>query len=748
MNPSKTRKELEARIEYLEEINRFTVDALEMAASLGDFQVSINKLQEPTAILKETDLRVKRLLPLQAVAFYLIDENTSNFFLAHLEPKDQKDLLEQDVDFLIDNGTFAWALREKRGLSVSSKDFRRHLLLHVMATYSRIRGVFIGLLQPGKKNIPEVSLAVLSIILLNSANALESFELYRMVQKAREDLEIRVKERTLELAETNKKLQQEITEHKQSEEALRKSEEKYRCLVENAPLGILTIDTRGQIVDFNPMLLKILGSPSPEAIRQMNLFDFSPLLESGIANDFLRCLASGIPGTFEKAYKTVWAKEVSLRYHLTPIWENQHQIRGVQAIVEDISERRKLENQLHQAQKMEAIGMLAGGVAHDLNNILAGLVSYPDLLLLDLPEESPLRTIVTTIKNSGHRAAAIVQDLLTLARRGVAVQEVLDFNEVVKDYFKTPEHEKLRLNYPHIQFEIALEENPLKVLGSPVHLSKIVMNLVSNSAEAMPQGGKIRVRTSNRYIERPLRGYEEIKEGEYIVLTIEDEGIGIAPKDIQRIFEPFYTKKMMGRSGTGLGLAVVWGTVKDHRGFIDLRSSEGNGTKFEVYLPATRQEANPKDSLVTPEALRGTERILVVDDVPEQREIASLMLTKLGYQVVSLSSGEEAIEYLKTHTVDLVILDMIMDPKMDGLKTYQKILERHPQQKAIIVSGYSETHRVKETQRLGAGPYLKKPFVLEKIGLAVRMELDKGQPRQIPLTPEAPQEISPLAKAV
>ena len=747
MSAKKTRRELEARIEYLEEINRFTIDALELAASLGDFQVSINKLQEPSAILKETDARVKRLIPFQATAFYLVDENTSQFVLGHLEPETEREILLQDIDFLIDNGTFAWALRENRGVSVSSKDFRRQMLLHVMATYSRIRGLFIGRLRPAEKNIPEVSLSVLSIILLHSANALESFELYRMVQKARDELELRVKERTLELAQTNEKLQQEIQERKQSEAALRKSEEKYRRLVENAPLGILTTDTAGQIVDFNPVLPKILNSPSPDVIRQMNIFDFPPLLESGIANDFLRCLTSGIGGTFENGYKTKRGTEVHLRYHLTPIWEDGHRVAGVQALLEDISEKRKLENQLHQAQKMEAIGMLAGGVAHDLNNILAGLVSYPDLLLLDLPSDSPMRTIVTTIKNSGQRAAAIVQDLLTLARRGVSVQEVMDFNQILREYFNTPEYEKLRAHHPHVEIEAQLEAHPLKVLCSPVHLSKMVMNLVANAAEAMPQGGRIRVSTSNRYVEKPFRGYEEIKEGEYVVLTVEDQGVGIAPQDLHRIFEPFYTKKVMGRSGTGLGLAVVWGTVKDHKGFIDLQSIEGKGTKFEVYLPATRQEANCKDSAILPEALRGHERILVVDDVAEQREIAKMMLTKLGYRVDTVASGAAALEYLQTHRVDLVILDMIMDPGLDGLQTYQKILEFHPHQKAIIVSGYSETDRVKEAQQLGAGTYLKKPFVLEKIGLAVRRELDRSGPCRIEDSAPDALETYPLAKA-
>ncbi len=188
MTRTQSRKELEARITYLEEINRFTIDALEMAASLGDFQTSINKLQEPSAILKETASRVQRLIPFQAAAFYLADEN-SNFHFADCEPVREKEALREEVEFLIDNGTFAWALRENRMVAVSSKDFQSQMVLHVLATYSRIRGLFVGILQPGEKNIPEVSVALLSIILLNSANALESFELYRMVQMGRDELE-------------------------------------------------------------------------------------------------------------------------------------------------------------------------------------------------------------------------------------------------------------------------------------------------------------------------------------------------------------------------------------------------------------------------------------------------------------------------------------------------------------------------------------------------------------------------------
>jgi len=252
------------------------------------------------------------------------------------------------------------------------------------------------------------------------------------------------------------------------------------------------------------------------------------------------------------------------------------------------------------------------------------------------------------------------------------------------------------------------------------------MNLISNAAEAMPEGGKLTLSTENRYIDRPIRGYDDVKEGDYVILTIADTGTGISPDDIEKIFEPFYTKKKMGRSGTGLGMAVVWGTVKDHNGYIDIQSTEGKGTTFTLYFPVTREKLPEDESSLPIESYRGNgESILIVDDVEEQRNIASGMLRELGYSVVSVSSGEEAVEYLKTNNADLLLLDMIMDPGMDGLDTYKKIIELHPGQKAIIVSGFSETDRVKDLQRLGAGAYIRKPLLLEKIGIAVKEELEK-----------------------
>ncbi len=260
-----------------------------------------------------------------------------------------------------------------------------------------------------------------------------------------------------------------------------------------------------------------------------------------------------------------------------------------------------------------------------------------------------------------------------------------------------------------------------------MHLGKTIFNLVSNASEAMPKGGILTITTANQYLDKPIHGYDEIRKGDYVVLSVSDTGEGINAVDLKRIFEPFYTKKVMGRSGTGLGLAVVWGTVKDHHGYINVHSQEGKGSTFILYFPVTREELSAEYVAVSVARYMGkSESILIVDDVKEQRDLAKDMLTKLNYNVTCASSGEEAVACLKLHSVDLMVLDMIMDPGIDGLDTYRKVIEIHPEQKAIIVSGFSETDRVKAAQTLGAGAYVLKPYTIDKLGLAVREELDRA----------------------
>ena len=395
------------------------------------------------------------------------------------------------------------------------------------------------------------------------------------------------------------------------------------------------------------------------------------------------------------------------------------------AAIRDISERKRLEARLHRSQKMESIGLLAGGVAHDLNNVLLGIVSYPDWLLMDMPDDSKLRKPIEIIQASGLRAAAIVNDLLTIARGVATTKEPLNLNDIIIDYLSSPEFKKLKQFHPLLTINTDLDSSLLNILGYRIHIRKAIMNLVSNASEAAGAGGNITISTVNRYVDRPIKGYDDVAIDEYVVLTVADDGSGISSDEIERVFEPFYTKKVMGRSGTGLGLSVVWNVVQDHQGYINLLS-DMTGTTFELYFPITRDKIPDKALPIPIRDIRGKgETILVVDDAKIQRDVVCNMLDALGYKVNSVCSGEEAVEYLMEYTADLLLLDMIMDPGIDGRETYERILKIHPMQKAVIVSGFAETDAVIETQRLGAGQYVKKPFTVEQIGIAIRDELKK-----------------------
>lgn len=536
-------------------------------------------------------------------------------------------------------------------------------------------------------------------------------------------LRSQVRKRTQELDAKNQALISEIERRKNVEVALQKNEREYRSVFENTGTATFIVEEDMTISKVNEKAAKMIGYPKLEVEGKMKTSDFISRkdLKRLTEYHFDRRTENG-PHPSEYEFDLIDRNGTPIKafIQISVIPKTQKSI----ASLIDITSRVKLEKQLQQAQKMKAIGTLAGGVAHDLNNILSGIVSYPDLILMDLPENSPLIEPILTIQESGKKAAAIVQDLLTLARRGVSVSEVVNLNDIIDEYLISPELEKLKSYHPEVEIKSNLDSALLNIMGSPVHLSKTVMNLVSNAAEAMPDGGKAEIIAENKYIDTPISGYEDVEEGDYAVLTVSDNGIGIAPDEINRIFEPFYTKKIMGRSGTGLGMAVVWGTVKDHNGYIHVKSDEGKGTTIKLFFPVTRKPFRSNEIANSFESYRGEgESILVVDDVKEQRDIASKLLACLGYSVQTVCSGKEAVEYIDDRPADLIVLDMLMPPGIDGLETYERIISKHPGQKAIIASGFSETNRVKKAQRLGAGRYVKKPYTLEKIGLAVKAEL-------------------------
>jgi two-component system, cell cycle sensor histidine kinase and response regulator CckA len=516
---------------------------------------------------------------------------------------------------------------------------------------------------------------------------------------------------------------------------LKSSEKNLNSIIRAVPDIIFRLDPAGRISFISPAISKYIASP--DALLGQSIFDLVSPDDLPKAQYRLNEKRTGERATHGLELRMLLPHEqdgiseeaghfsISAEGIYRGDTPSSDEFIGTQGIIRDITEQKKLEEKLLQAQKLEAIGSLAAGVAHDLNNILAGLVSYPDLLLMELPPDSPMYAQISLIQQSGQRAAAIVQDLLTLGRRGVTTGEVINLNAIILDHLASLEFNTAMKSHPNTTLESNLAPDLLNIMGSRSHLAKAIMNLLTNAAEAMPAGGKIRISSYNSYLDTSLTKYEEIPPGEYVCISVSDEGIGISSEDIRRIFEPFYSKKSMRRSGSGLGMTVIWATIKDHGGFIDLQSREGEGTRFVLYLPAIRDQTELPSQRIVLEDYIGTEQVMVVDDVPEQLQIASSMLTKLGYTVTAVASGEEAVEYLRSHTIDLMVLDMIMPGGMDGLETYARIIEIRSGQRAIIASGFSESERVKALQQMGAGVYVQKPYTLEKLGVAVRRELDR-----------------------
>ncbi|WP_028584173.1 hybrid sensor histidine kinase/response regulator [Desulfogranum mediterraneum] len=538
-----------------------------------------------------------------------------------------------------------------------------------------------------------------------------------------ENLEQLVSERTGELEQANQRLSGEINEHRKTEAALKKSEQRYKRLSEVAVEGIV-LHRHDRIIDCNATFEKQFGYTVTDLRDQ-------PLAERLFPREFRAAGRQSLQeegGLLEGSGRHRDGSLFPLRLQSLGIASAHDELRVTSIL--DVTEQKKMEARIQQTQRLESIGLMAGGVAHDLNNILAGIVGYPQLLLWKLAADSELRSPLEAIQEAGERAGAVVADLLTLARGAASVREPHSLNTLVREYLASPEFQQLSRDFPQVccQHDLGAKESIL--LCSPVHIKKCLMNLVNNGAEAIEGSGTITITTSNRYIGTSSSSCPELAQGEYLLLRVEDTGPGIGGDAMERIFEPFYSKKVLGRSGTGLGLTVVWNTVEDHGGTILVESGD-QGSCFQLFFPLSSKRAvSPEQGRQQQELLLGHgEQLLVVDDDAMVRDLAAKILEHQGYRVVSVASGEEAVAHIRQQPVDLVILDMLMPPGMNGYQTYREICRLYPGQKAIIASGFSESRDVRAALDLGADRFVKKPYTMEHLALAVKEALyGSGEP--------------------
>ena len=507
----------------------------------------------------------------------------------------------------------------------------------------------------------------------------------------------------------------DITEHKHAE-TLREKEKFIRAVTNALPLCISYIDAqqRYRFVNrvyedwFSQKSSEILGKHVREVLGEKGYANVKNHIEKTLAGETSR---------FETRVPKVDGGTRELGATLIPDFDDSGAVRGYYESVQDFTEHKRLEKELARSQRLESAARVASQIAHDFNNLLGPLVAYPTLIREELPANHSILEMVDEIELCARRMADINQQLLTLGRRGHYRTDPIDLNDLIHNV-------TLAQNLPK---ELAVREelcsSLLLIEGGDAQLSRAIINLIVNAEEAMKHSGVLGLKTENVYLDKPIKGYKTIKRGEYVKLEISDTGDGIKPDILDKIFDPFFTTKKMSRQrGSGLGLSVVHGVVEDHNGYVTVESPPGKGTTFSLYLPVSRK----KEIAETIEKAKGgDEKILVIDDDPAQRKVASQLLGRLGYKVHAVSSGERAIANLKRHRQDLLVVDMVMDG-IDGAETYKRILEFQPNQRAILLSGFAVTKRVEEALRLGAGSFVPKPVNLNSLAIAVRMELDRN----------------------
>ena len=383
-----------------------------------------------------------------------------------------------------------------------------------------------------------------------------------------------------------------------------------------------------------------------------------------------------------------------------------------------------IEARIARAERLETAGTVAGQIAHDFNNLLTPLLAYPELIRRELPDGSPALEHLAVVERTASDMSHLTQQLLSLSRRGQLGQDVFSLNDLVQ--------ETLSLLQPAmpacVTVDLCLANYLLSVKGSRDQMQRVLQNLGRNALDAMPNGGTLRVQTENQYLDKPFGQYDSIHVGEYVKVSVSDTGMGIPMAILDKIFDPFFTTKRASKQrGSGLGLSIVHGIVKDHGGYVDLITSEGRGTTFFVYLPICRDNvaAPSRHESLLP---HGSESVLVVDDDDHQVQVLVNLLQTLGYQAKGVTSGTDALRQFRQKALhfDLVMLDMIMENGLDGLATFIKLRQIAADQRVILMSGFTKaSNLVRKAQQLGAGPYLHKPLTIERIANAVRKVLDR-----------------------
>ncbi len=542
------------------------------------------------------------------------------------------------------------------------------------------------------------------------------------LRRAHDQLEKRVEERTADLKRSNALLLAEIAERKRTEQALRESEANYRAIFDAANDAILVQDVDTfQIVDANSKVFEIFGY-TPDELRNLTLHHLGAddqMLSQIDPSHWLRKAAEGTPQLFEwfsrdKAGRTFWV-ELNLKGAII----GGHN--RLLAVVRDITERKQLEEQLRQAQKMEAVGRLAGGVAHDFNNVLTAILGNADMLRQQLSRDPKQQKKVEKILEGAQRASDLTRQLLAFSRKQVLDVKTLDLNQVIRSIEDT-----LRgMLGETIQVIVLTDPAIPKMKADRDQIGHIMLNLAVNAKDAMPQGGELIIETQTVSVDDRSARTIGMEAGEYVMLAVSDTGVGMDAETLSRIFEPFFTTKKVGQR-SGLGRAMIYGIMKQHKGHVIVRSEPGMGSTFKMYWPALVEiEAIVQESSETTRDYRGNETVLLVEDESLVRELAREILEMFGYKILEATGPEEAIRVSESYegTIHLLLTDVVM-PRMDGPSLYSHLLGSRKNLKALFMSGYTENAIVHHGVLRSGVHFIQKPFRAEAVARKIREVLD------------------------
>ncbi len=538
------------------------------------------------------------------------------------------------------------------------------------------------------------------------------------LKKHRNRLEELVNERTIELEKATKEMQAEIVERKQAEKAMRVSEERYRLLVENANDAIFI--AQDEVIKFaNPKTEELTGYSAEELAKTPFANFVHPEDRDMVVERYKRTLeGEELPGVYSFRIINSGNEEFEGELNAALItWEGRPAILN---FLRDITPQKKLEAQLQQAQKMESLGSLAGGIAHDFNNLLMGIQGRTSLMLMYKDSSHPDFGHLSGIEDYITNAANLTKQLLGFARAGKYEVKPTAINDLIKKsstlFGRTKKEITIRSKYKEDLWTLEVDRGQIE---------QVLLNLFVNAWHAMPGGGDLFIETENVTVDESFIRPFEVQPGKYVKISIADTGVGMDEATRQRIFDPFFTTRKMGR-GTGLGLASVYGIIKNHGGFIDVYSEKGHGTTFNIYLPAS-EKVPMKEKALAGDIIKGFEAVLLVDDEDMIIDVGKELLRELSYEVLLARSGQEAIKIYEENKekIDMVILDMIM-PDMSGGDTYDRLKEINPDIKVLLSSGYSIDGQATEILNRGCDGFIQKPFNIKQLSQKLREILDSA----------------------